>query len=288
MVNLSLVLATYGRSDLVGRLIASLECQTNTNFELIVVDQNFDERIAPYIDQARAAGIPVSHLRMSTPNLSAARNWGIAQATGSIVAFPDDDCWYEPEVVEKVLAAFSANRQWSGLVAQWVEATQDHLPPTAPILLSQKWRQFRGGDASSITLFFKTELLRNIGGFDDRLGVGQWFGAGEETDLILTALSSGALLARCPNICVRHRFDGQSTKVFSSNWREAVRRARGTGALYIKHSLSFDVMFRGFISPPLNALLQKRRIDGFLLALAVSAGRVQGALSWVMKYRSYR
>lgn len=289
MVYLSLVLATYGRSDLVGRLVASLERQTSTEFEVIVVDQNIDDRIVPYIEQARQAGIKIRHTRTDRPNLSAARNKGIALAIGSIVAFPDDDCWYEDEVVEQVLAAFSAHLDWSGLVAEWVEAAaQGDRPPPNSNLLSQKWRQFRGGDASSITLFFKANLLRDIGGFDDRLGVGQWFGAGEETDLILTALAAGAQLARCPNIRVHHRFEAQEAKAFRGNWRPAMQRARGTGALYMKHKLSLWVVFRGFISPPINALIQKRRIDDFLMALAVSVGRVQGALSWFLKFRRYQ
>ena len=285
MSYLSLVLATYGRSDLIGRFIASLEVQTSADFELIIVDQNIDNRVVPYVDQARKAGIYVNHIRMAQPNLSAARNKGIAQAIGDIVAFPDDDCWYEPDVIEQVLTTFSTRQHWSGLVADWVEAaTTGNRASPDPFLSSLKWRQFRGGDASSITLFFKAEMLRDIGGFDERFGVGQWFGAAEETDLILAALASGAQLARCANIRVHHRFQTQDTKALAGNWRAAMRRGRGTGALYVKHRMNPWVVLRGFISPPINSVIQKQSIGGLLLSLAVSAGRVQGALLWALKF----
>ena len=284
-MSLTLVLATFGRSDDIGRLVRSLVAQTTHDFDLIVVDQNADDRVCPYIDQARRAGIAVSHIKMSKPNLSAARNLGIAQATGEVIAFPDDDCWYEADTVENVLAALAAQPIWDGVVAQWVEATQGARPPEDSIFLSHKWRQFRGGDASSITLFFKAEMLRKIGGFDERFGVGQWFGAGEETDLILAALSSGAQLASCANIRVHHRFQAQATKALAGNWQAAMRRGRGTGALYMKHRLSPWVVLRGFTSPPINAVIQKHSFYGLLLSLAVSAGRVQGAFLWALKFR---
>ena len=127
MLYLSLVLATYGRSDLIGRFIEYLSVQTCKNFELIVVDQNSDDRVLPYIEQARCAGIAVSHYLMEKPNLSAARNLGIAHATGDVIAFPDDDCWYEPDVIEQVLTTFSTRQHWSGLVADWAPTNAENL-----------------------------------------------------------------------------------------------------------------------------------------------------------------
>lgn len=279
-MKVSLVLATVGRVDDVGRLVQSLIEQTSPAFELIVVDQNADDRLLPHVLTARQAGLAVNHVRLQPPNLSAARNLGIAQAQGDVVAFPDDDCWYEPQVIAAVLHAFQAPADWSGVVAQWVEQTQAHGgQPADPALSLARWRRFRDGDASSISLFIQASSLRQVGGFDARLGVGQWFGAGEETDLILTLLSSGARLGRCPDARVHHRYAPAAQA--AAHWRPVLRRARGTGALYAKHRLPAAVVMRGLLAPLAKALRPWSGVHAVQLALATSAGRLQGALAWL-------
>ena len=73
-MRLSLVLATVGRVDDVGRLVASLAAQTRPPFELLVIDQNTDNRLLSHVQLAGQAGLAVQHLRLQPPNLSAARN----------------------------------------------------------------------------------------------------------------------------------------------------------------------------------------------------------------------
>ncbi|MCC7101084.1 MAG: glycosyltransferase family 2 protein [Rubrivivax sp.] len=280
---ISLVLASVGRAEEVDGLLQSLLTQRGANFELIVVDQNADDRLAAPIERARGAGLAVTHLRLAQANLSAARNLGIEHARGDVIGFPDDDCWYEPDVVASVAAAFAAHPEWTGVVAQWVEQAQarDGAAP-AELLSAENWRRFRDGDASSISLFIRADALRACGGFDARLGVGQWFGAGEETDLILALLSRGALLARCPQARVHHRYTGAAQAQAAVSWRAALRRARGTGALYAKHRLSAWVALRGFIAPPLKACRPWRGSHALKLGLATSAGRLQGTLAWLL------
>lgn len=48
----SLILCTLGRTDLVGDFITSLSSQTYQNLELIIVDQNEDERIHQLLKRA--------------------------------------------------------------------------------------------------------------------------------------------------------------------------------------------------------------------------------------------
>lgn len=284
---LTLVLATVGRVDEIGRLLQSLIAQTSSAFELVVVDQNSDDRLAPVLQAACGAGLAVTHLRQRPPNLSAARNLGLAHARGDVIAFPDDDCWYEPGVVAAVLAAFMHEPEWHGVVAEWVEQTQAHCGQPRDALLSHaRWRRFRDGDASSISLFLRTDLLRQVGGFDARLGVGQWFGAGEEIDLILTLLSTGATLARCPAARVHHRYAPVGHLRPDVNGRAVLRRARGTGALYAKHRLGWAVFVRGLLAPPVKALWPWQGLPGLRLALATSAGRLQGAVAWMLGWRT--
>src|SRR3569832_1934564 len=93
-MNVSLILATYGRAEELGRAVDSFLSQTDRGFELIIVDQNPDERLAPYVEQAREGGLDVRQKQMNTPEQTTTQKQGISLARHDILAFPDDDCWY--------------------------------------------------------------------------------------------------------------------------------------------------------------------------------------------------
>jgi glycosyltransferase involved in cell wall biosynthesis len=279
-MKVSLILASIGRSTDVGRFIDSLIAQTEQGFELIVVDQNVDDRLVPYIENGRKAGIDLTHLRMYRPSLSGARNLGLQHAKGEVVAFPDDDCWYEPEVIETIRARFSHDSAPDGVIAQWVEQASAHpATPKSGDLSLDAWRCFRDGDASSISLFLRTKLLVQLDGFDERFGVGQWFGAAEETDLILRALATKAKLTRSPESRVHHHFSTTSSIGLKQECQQARKRARGTGAIYAKHGLGIWVIARGLIAPIMKPLVKgklRATIRGFNIAL----GRIEGFWTW--------
>lgn len=280
--SVTLVLATLGRADEIGRLVESLANQAQTPHELLVVDQNPDDRVLPYVEQARQAGLAVKHLRLTKPNLSAARNRGIAEASGDVIAFPDDDCWYAPDLIAQVQQAFLQNPGWDALVAQWVEQAQGlgRQVVDGQTLSAAAWRQFRGGEASSISLFVRASALRRIGGFDECFGVGQWFGAGEETDLLLSLLGGGAVVGHWPRARVHHRFVQQALVRQRGQWRSLLHRARGTGAIYVKHRLTGWVVLRGFLAPLAKALWQRQGLRALALAMVETFGRLQGACVW--------
>lgn len=282
----SLILATLGRTDDVGHAIRSLAAQSDRRFELIVVDQNPDDRLVPFLDEGTHAGLDITHLRLDRPNLSGARNLGLAKASGDIVAFPDDDCWYEPDTIKHMLAAFEANASLGGLIGHWVEqAAAQNQTPRSALLSNDDWRRFRGGNASSITLFIKHELLSRLGGFDERFGVGRWYGAAEETDFILRALASDAKLLSTPDVRVHHRFSTKPTPQLLEDCRNARKRARGTGGLYAKHRLGAWVIFRGFLAPVVNPLVKADFRSAFR-GVFVALGRMEGATAWHWKERA--
>ena len=280
-MNVSLVLATLGRVDEINRLMDTLIAQSERCFEVIVVDQNPDNRLVPIVARAIAFGLEVIHLHQATPNLASARNRGIATARYEIVAFPDDDCWYEPDTIASVIASFQESPSLQGVVACWVEQTNaSGHPAQKGYLQLNSWQRFRGGNASSISLFLRRSLLGELDGFDTRLGVGQWFGAAEETDLILRALTTGAELARCPSAKVHHAFGAKPPIDWRVAFRNARHRARGTGALYAKHRLSAYVILRGFTAPIFLPLLTAAGVKAIASGLATTWGRIEGWSRW--------
>lgn len=280
-MKLSLILATVGRCDDVGRLIETLLNQADRRFELIVVDQNSDDRLNVHIEMGLRAGLDVRHLRLAKPSLSGARNLGIRHATGDVLGFPDDDCWYEQGTVAAVLEAFEATPDIEGCVACWVELAEGtgRMPHPADLSLAE-WRNFRGSGASSITLFFRRSLFDRLGGFDERFGVGQWYGAAEETDFVLRALGTGARLVTRPQARVHHLYGTQAPVKISALFASTRKRARGTGALYAKHKLATWVIVRGLCAPVLLPLVRLQGGRALIKGMGAVLGRFEGFLTW--------
>ena len=282
-MKVSLILATVGRTTEVGRCLRSLAAQTDTNFEVLLVDQNQDDRLLPFVQEAAALGLNLTHLRMSVRSLSGARNLGLSKAQGDIVGLTDDDCWYEANAISAVNTAFRRAPQLDGVVAQWAENAEANAnKPSTEILSLEAWRRFRGGDASSIRLFFKRALLNRLGGFDERFGVGQWFGAAEEIDLVIRALSNGACLAHCPQALVHHDILVNTKVPLLTLTRNLRQRSRGTGGIYAKHHLGAWTILRGCTAPVLMPLLHCKFRDSFVGAFVV-LGRLEGLIGWKLK-----
>lgn len=284
----SLVLATYGRTDQLGAMLDSLRTQLERSFEVLVVDQNPDDRIAPFLHRLDDLGVRVARIRMPEANLSAARNLGVASACGECVAFPDDDCWYEPEALARTRSALEAEPDLDGVVARWVEATPADTGNVSRMLTLDAWRRFRGGDASSIALFLRRRAVVQLGGFDPRVGVGRWYGAGEETDLLLRMLAAGARIRTVPNARVRHRAPVGPSSFSFDQWQGKRSRERGVGALYAKHRLSPIIVMRGLVAPVVSGFRRREsvsRLAGVLYGVAAMLGRIEGMTRWLRRER---
>lgn len=276
MPSVSLIVATVQRTTELDRLFESFAAQTFKDFEVIVVDQNTDDRLQPYLDRARSLGLVVRHMRHRPANLSAARNVGIEAAQGNWIGFPDDDCWYDERLLEKLEHRFRCTDPLSGAAVQWVE---EGIPSNlAPNLTWERSKKFRDMPVASFQLFFHRQLFDKIGNFDDRLGVGLFFGAGEETDLVLRALRAGALLTFEPEAKVHHPIKIPAP---TPQARLATRhRERGAGALWAKHGLPSWVIVRGLVAPVLRPLMSGSFGHDLALGMSVMRGRVDGWLGW--------
>lgn len=275
----TLVVATIGREAELERLFTSIAAQSERDFEVIVVDQNADERVAPLIARLAAGGVAVRHLRQQEPNLASARNLAIAHARGAWLAFPDDDCWYEPDTLAALRRSIAP--RVDGYVGTWVEM-DDPLARRAPLLDLMHWRKLRGEGAASICLFLSRALLRRLGGFDPRLGVGQWYGAGEETDLTMRALETGARLKYAPAIVVHHEAPEGLPPLSRAALAAQRARARGAGAFYAKHGLSLWRWLRAVAGAPLRLTVTEPPA-GLLYGIAISLGRFEGYLRWRLR-----
>lgn len=282
---LSLVLATLGRADELGRFFVSILGGHRESVEVIVVDQNNDDRLLGIIDAARQQGIAINHIRVARKGLSYARNVGLREARYDLVGFPDDDCWYEPHACEAICTEFRSDDLLDGLVVRWVDRHDGYLQRT--VIDAGQQRKFRGIPIASICLFFRTQILRDAGNFDERFGVGEWFGSSEETDLMLRILAAGHRICYCPEIGVRHFWSGSSIALsgsVASIFRNAKLRARGTGAIYAKHSLGVWVVVKGLLAPATKTILLTAGIRSVAYWAGTFFGRMQGLIYWKSRH----
>ena len=115
-MKISLVVPTINRVRELERLFRSLIAQRE-DFEVIVVDQNPDDRLVPLVDSYRKH-FPIEHLRASQKGQSRARNIGLRHIQGDIFAFPDDDCVYSDGLLTAVSRLFQDNSRWDGVITR--------------------------------------------------------------------------------------------------------------------------------------------------------------------------
>ena len=105
-MDLSVVIGTYNRADLLGRSLAALQAQRTApglSWELVVVDNNSSDHTRSVIDTAGATfPAPLRYVFEPRQGVGLARNTGVLRAQGEIIAFTDDDCRPEATWVQNV------------------------------------------------------------------------------------------------------------------------------------------------------------------------------------------
>jgi len=87
----SVIIPTYNRGRVIKEAIDSVLAQDYTEFELIVVDDGSTDHTSDVLDSYRNV---IKVLSQKNRGVSAARNRGIAEASGKFIAFLDsDDLW---------------------------------------------------------------------------------------------------------------------------------------------------------------------------------------------------
>ena len=188
----SLIVATKGRTDELARLIASLEDRQGSDFELIVVDQNGDDRVLSLLAASRLGGALV-HVRCAT-GVSRARNLGMDHAKGALIGFPDDDCWYPRDTLANVGRWFRENPAYEILTLNSLDENGARsgnrwFQDSCDINLLNVYRTTVG-----YSIFIRASGRSSRVRYDEGIGPGantSYLG-GEDTDFVLAAMELGA------------------------------------------------------------------------------------------------
>jgi glycosyltransferase involved in cell wall biosynthesis len=200
----SLICPTLGRTDDVWNLFDSLARQGYSAFDVILVDQNLDDRLVPIVEAYRTR-LSIEHVRTASTGASRARNIGMSHARGEFIAFPDDDCRYPPDVLERVNSFFETHPE----VAIYTgSSTSEEGEPVGrwdadagPVTPANAWNR-----GIAFAMFFRSDVIEAIGSFNTEIGVGSGtsFGSGEETEFLIRGLKAGFRAFYDPSLIIIH------------------------------------------------------------------------------------
>ena len=269
----ALVVATVDRGDGLRILLDSLEHQTYRRFRVLLVDQNGDDRVVAAV--AASPGLDIVRLGAAR-GLSRARNAALAQVAEDVVAFPDDDCAYPDDLLERIALRFAERPDLDGLTGRTTDnagRSSGNWATEASLLARDTvWNR-----ANSASTFLRRAVVERVGAFDEQLGLGsgaRW-SSGEDTDYIVRALDAGARIEFDPSLIVLHEL-----RTFTSEELRAVGLRDGGSVGYIlrKHRYPWRVVTRMLVRPVGGVVISLARgdVSRARFHVATLRGRVRG------------
>ena len=228
----SLILATKNRVKEVERFFQSLATQDYQQFELILVDQNLDDRLKELVN-TYSQKFPILHLKQAVAGVSRGRNLGRTYIKGDLIAFPDDDSVYPANVLSQVVQFFQNQPNWDGVIGRVYDLETDQNAFTycgdehsGAVNLE---RAFRIGITHG--MFYRSSMVNDII-FDETMGPGAGtpWGCGEDVDYLFRCIQGGYKIYYNADLIVRHP---NPYNIY--NFRQLIRReysyGRGNGYL---------------------------------------------------------
>lgn len=179
----SVVIPTHNRASVVTRAVCSVLSQTYKNLEIIVIDDGSNDETVKVLSIFSDLRI----LTQENKGVSAARNTGIANSSGELIAFLDSDDEWLPEKIEKQVSLYDSKNK------HFICHTNEIWMRNGKAVNQKKIHQKQGGYffdraverclISPSAVILSRKLLDNVGRFDEE------FEAAEDYDLWLRITS---------------------------------------------------------------------------------------------------
>lgn len=162
---LSIVICTFNRSARLAELCTRLLAEQTGDFEILVVDDGSTDDTASVV-----RGLPGDRIRyVHQPNggLSVARNTGLREARGVVVAYVDDDDRPEPEWAARLVAPF-VDERCAVTFCGVIDVKPDFEVTRLPTNLGPVFDDHEGLIAAGSFAVRRSAALE-VGGFDDAI-----------------------------------------------------------------------------------------------------------------------
>jgi glycosyltransferase involved in cell wall biosynthesis len=229
----TVAIATHDRPTSLARCLDSILALDHPDFDVVVVDNApSDCRARAVVEALADHPVAVRYVWEGRPGLARAHNAALPHVTGEIVAFTDDDVEVDTQWLRRLADGFADERVAcvTGMIfpaevetpAQaWIEAhagfgkgferqvfdLDEHRP-------DDRLFPFTAGRlGSGANMAFRTETLRDLGGFDETLGVGTPARGGDDLAAFYDVIRAGHRLVYEPAALLLHHHHVDSAAV---------------------------------------------------------------------------
>jgi glycosyltransferase involved in cell wall biosynthesis len=224
-MSVTVVVCTRNRAHALPECLDSLRGLKHATLDFVIVDNApTDDSTRDVVMRMATADPRFQYVREPLPGLSRARNRGLAHTRGEIIAYTDDDVRVDPLWVKGLLRGFGRRSNVgcvTGLVASaslelpaeqyfdgrvwWSSSCEAkvydaHSGPAGNALYPYTAGAFGTGANFAV----RSELLREIGEFDEILGAGSPCDGGEDLDIFVRFIRAGYALSYEPAALVWH------------------------------------------------------------------------------------
>jgi len=241
---ISLVICTYNRCHKLGTLLRSLErldLAGDFTCEVIVVDNNSLDGTRDVVKEiSKASPLVIKYAFEPKQGLGHARNRGITEARGDLLAFTDDDCIPDTSWIRVIAAKFSSEPSLAGIggrVELYDESDRaETVRRTREIAEPQSVHQLFSLIAGC-NIAFRRQAFEEVGPFDPVFGAGTKIAACEDWDFLYRAFKKGLKIRYDPDVFVYHNHGRKTDAEVNA---AHLGYAWGQGAFYCKHILLGD------------------------------------------------
>lgn len=304
--DISILICTRDRGDSLLPTVrtALADAPTDGSAEVVVIDQGTSDAVEQALAPLLANDPRLRYLREVSTGLSAARNAGLRQTRGALIAFTDDDCTVESGWLAAIKAAFQAHPE-AGLLFGHVacaehDPAQGYLPgfkATEGALTRRRMFAGAGHWGMGANMALRRSAWERIGPFDELLGAGAPLKSAEDVDYALRAQRQGIGIYHAARARVVH----YGFRPWSSASALMKGASLGIGAMYAKQvrsgnwfalllllsdlrGRSWDVLRNGVSGRrPLGANALIYQVKGFWRGLRTPLARRQMRLSLVFQ-----
>lgn len=214
--SISLVICSRNRASQLERTLKACEAMNSTiSWELVLIDNGSTDSTPELMKRfAAKSQLPIVLGTEPIAGLSRARNRGIRLSRAPVLAFTDDDCYPDSELLVRL------HQQMLDMSIGFCGGRVMLFDPKDLSITVQESTQPRhfGSPGDDITpgqllganMAIRREALIVCRGFDERLGAGSRFKSGEDTDLFRRLLEQGIKGAFFPDLVVYHHHGRQT------------------------------------------------------------------------------